>query len=173
MFFNKKNSFSFLKFALHMQNFASVIISAFLPQDKCLTSVIVDRVDSNFTSMKVWLGLRSWFLVNWEQNAPLVCLHEGRYSLDDLLWTPTYGHTSGWLTKKDLHTSALCGHWMQSRGPAKSDQGLGWMERERERESQRFLCYLYQLIMMIIKRKETKKKKECCCCLHWNSHKRF
>ena len=25
------------------------------------------------------------------------------------------------LTSNDLHISALCGHWMQSRGPAKSD----------------------------------------------------
>ena len=50
----------------------------------------------------------------------------------------------GWPTSKDLRTSNLCRHWMQSRGPEKSD---GWQWRmarkkerkggEREREKER------------------------------------
>ena len=37
-----------------------------------------------------------------------------------LQWTPTHGQTS-WLTSKNLHSSALCRHWMPSRGPTKSN----------------------------------------------------
>ena len=34
------------------------------------------------------------------------------------LWTSTY---QCWLTSKNIHSSALCRHWMSSRGPSKSD----------------------------------------------------
>ena len=51
-------------------------------------------------------------------------------------WTPTHGHTNvGW-PAKDFHTSTLCRHQMQSRGPAWSDWLIG-ADRERERERER------------------------------------
>ena len=37
------------------------------------------------------------------------------------------------LVNKYIHTLTLCRHWIQSRGPTKSNEWLGWMERERER----------------------------------------
>ena len=39
-----------------------------------------------------------------------------------------------WPTSKDLHIYAWCGHWKQSRNPAKSDGCLGQMPRERMKE---------------------------------------
>ena len=33
-----------------------------------------------------------------------------------------------------LRTSALCGHWMQSRGAAMNDRQPGWIAREKVRE---------------------------------------
>ena len=34
----------------------------------------------------------------------------------------TYWAHQCWLTSKDLHSSALCEHWVQSRGLAKSEE---------------------------------------------------
>ena len=62
-----------------------------------------------------------------------------------------------WQTSKEIHTLALHGYWMQSRGSAKSD---GWSER-RERERERIWCY--QCDMMIIeevKNKQNKRKQK-------------
>ena len=43
--------------------------------------------------------------------------------MDSYIWTQ-----QGWLTSKVLHTSALCGHWIQPRGP-------GMIETDGKRES--------------------------------------
>ena len=42
-----------------------------------------------------------------------------------LLWTLTETYQC-WPNSKDLHSSALCGHWMLSQGPTKSD---GWQRK--------------------------------------------
>ena len=43
----------------------------------------------------------------------------------------TWAHAS-WPTSKFLQTSALCGHWIQSRGPTKRDDRKGQMERKNQ-----------------------------------------
>ena len=46
-----------------------------------------------------------------------------------------------WLTSKDLYTSALCRHWMPSRGAARTNRWEGWIARENQRTS----CYQKKL----------------------------
>ena len=57
-----------------------------------------------------------------------------------LLWTPTQT-CQCWPTRKDLHTSDLCGHWMQSVGPA---NGNGQQE-QMPKENQGTPCYPHKL----------------------------
>ena len=49
------------------------------------------------------------------------CRSKDQLISDIFLWTLTEVCQS-WPTSKDLHTSALCQEWMQSRGPAWSDR---------------------------------------------------
>ena len=68
----------------------------------------------------------------WAQLEKKEQAHKQCSLMDSYTWTHQY-----WLTSKDLHTSALCGHRMQFRRPAKSDR---W-QRQMVRENQGTLCY--------------------------------
>ena len=53
-----------------------------------------------------------------------------------------YTRTSQWWpTIKNLHTSALCGHWMRSRGPTRNGRRLCRIARERVRELRAENCH--------------------------------
>ena len=60
----------------------------------------------------------------------------------------------------DFHTSALWGHWMQSRGPAEqSRRREREREKERERESQGTLCYQCDLTRKMRLRMKMKRRR--------------
>ena len=79
-----------------------------------------------------------------------------------------------WLTSKDLHTSALCGHWMQSRRPTRSDEWLGWMAGESRNsvlcewlngDLNNSIIFIYQILynMIICTSPDESINVSCCC----------
>ena len=68
------------------------------------------------------------------------------WSKNELISNALWWTHQCWQACKDLHSSTLCGHWMQFRGPAKRNGQLGQMVRENQGN----LCYQYNLMMMMM-----------------------
>ena len=75
--------------------------------------------------------------VRQTRHARHCCWSKDKLKSDVLLWTSTHEHAN-------VVQQALCRHWMQSRGPSRSD------EQERKRESQVNLCCLHNLMMTVL-----------------------
>ena len=69
-------------------------------------------------------------------------------SKDELIWTPTYGHITLDEPEKNLHSLALCRHWIPSRELTKSDSRWGQMSSESWRnpahlDNDDYYIYIY------------------------------
>ena len=75
----------------------------------CMATYLPSHNHLSRTNMTCWI-----LLVKWG------CTHKWRSFMDSHTWT-----RQCWPINKDLHTTALCGHSMQSGRPAMDNRG-GW-----------------------------------------------